>query len=114
MNAKSILESITDDSIEDLALTFVEHDLGRFDFAGNWDRQTAKHERVASWLTAQGEDETLANEIVSFLDGLRKRNMKWIANREFDSDSMKKILTKEQRERQKHGLPKQSKVPRNA
>lgn len=66
---------------EDLALSFVEEEVGRFDWVNNWQtlRKTADmRQRVQEWLSALRVEHS-PDEIVSYLDRLVvERSGKWI------------------------------------
>lgn len=57
---------------EDLALTFMEEEVGRFDWKNNWPKIKAAgtaRQKVQDWLTALNVEHS-PDEIVSFLDGM--------------------------------------------
>jgi len=66
---------------EDLALSFMEEEVGRFDWANNWAKlkeSGGARQRVQNWLSAL-QIEHDPDEIVSFLDGLTAaRSGRWL------------------------------------
>jgi len=66
---------------EDLALTFMEEEIGRFDWVNNWPKikeQGTARQRVQDWLSAL-QVEHNPDEIVSYLDKLlAERSGKWL------------------------------------
>lgn len=66
---------------EDLALLFMEEEVGRFDWANNWPKlkqTTDVRQRVQDWLNAL-QVEHSPDEIVSYLDRLvAERSGKWL------------------------------------
>lgn len=67
--------------VEDLALLFVEEELGRYDFKNNWKRlkESGKaRARIENWLTGLGTDAS-PDEIIESLDRIAKeRSGPWI------------------------------------
>lgn len=66
---------------EDLALSFMEEEIGRFDWLNNWakikESGTAR-QRVQDWLSALRIEHD-PDEIVSFLDGITaERSGRWL------------------------------------
>jgi hypothetical protein len=60
---------------EDLALTFLEEEIGRFDWQNNWKAVKAKgnvREKVQRWLKALNVEHN-PDEIVAFLDDYTAR-----------------------------------------
>lgn len=66
---------------EDLALTFIEEEVGRFDWKNNWPKikeQGTARQRVQDWLNAI-QVEHNADEIVSYLDKMvAGRSGRWV------------------------------------
>lgn len=66
---------------EDLALTFMEEEVGRFDWRGNWEKLKSggtARQRVQDWLSAM-QVEHNPDEIVFYLDRLlTERSGKWM------------------------------------
>jgi len=66
---------------EDLALTFMEEEVGRFDWANNWPKLKAQgnaRQKVQDWLAAL-QVEHSPDEIVSYLDKmLAERSGRWL------------------------------------
>ncbi len=59
-------------SVDDLALTFVEEEVGRFDFANNWPKVKERgniRERVAQWLDRLNV-EANPDDVISAIDQL--------------------------------------------
>ena len=55
---------------EDLALTFVEEEVGRFDWQKNWEQVKAKgdvRQKIERWLEALNVDHS-PDEIIAYLD----------------------------------------------
>lgn len=66
---------------DDLALTYVENEIGRFDFARNWEviksRGNTLH-RIRAWLDEQNVDSS-PEEIIATIDRLASnRPGKWV------------------------------------
>lgn len=65
----------------DLAATFMEEEVGRFDWADNWPKIKAAgtaHQKVQDWLSAL-QIEHDPNEIVTYLDGMvAERKGRWL------------------------------------
>jgi hypothetical protein len=66
---------------EDLALTFMEEEIGRYDWTHNWPKikaQGTARQRVQDWLAAL-QVEHNPDEIISYLDRmLAERSGKWM------------------------------------
>jgi hypothetical protein len=66
---------------EDLALSFIEEEVGRFDWVNNWPKIKESGNarwRVQNWLDALGVEHS-ADEIVSYLDKLvAERTGRWL------------------------------------
>jgi len=66
---------------EDLALSFMEEEVGRFDWMNNWPKIKATgtaRQRVQDWLSAL-QIEHSPDEIVSYLDKIvAERSGKWL------------------------------------
>jgi hypothetical protein len=67
--------------VEDLALEFLENEVGRFDWSRNWPKIKASgsaHQKVQEWLNALNSDAN-PNEIISYLDKmLIERTGRWL------------------------------------
>jgi hypothetical protein len=67
---------------EDLAFVFMEEELGRFDWKGNWkkvrENGTAR-QRVQDWLTAMDLRDQNPDEIITILDQVSsERSGRWL------------------------------------
>jgi len=64
----------------DLALCFVEQELGRIDFLTNWSRLQEKERIIRQWLESTGENGDRCKAVVDEIDGLwnRKATWKWL------------------------------------
>jgi len=71
----------TSTDIEDVALLFVEEEVGRFDWRNNWPKikaQGTARQRVQEWLSALNLEHN-PDEIVSCLDKLlAERSGRWL------------------------------------
>ncbi len=76
MNADDYLDN---PHAEDIALDYVEHELGRLHFRENWEKLENKEEEIASWLRDVKEDPTLASSIVRAIDSLYQDGTTWEA-----------------------------------
>ena len=71
----------TDRETEDLALLFVEEEVGRFDWRNNWQKIRAAGvalQRIEAWLKAikSGHD---PDKIIEFIDRMaRERSGRWL------------------------------------
>ena len=70
-----------DHETEDLALTFIEDEVGRFDWRGNWPRIRAAgvaRQRVELWLKAIGSSHD-PEAIIEFLDRMvHEQSGRWL------------------------------------
>jgi len=70
----------TDHEIEDLALLFVEEEVGRFDWRANWQKMRSENTgllRVKAWLSAIKSNHDPA-KIIEFLDRMvQERSGHW-------------------------------------
>lgn len=67
---------------EDLAFVFMEEEIGRFDWKGNWQKikeSGTARQRVEDWLAAMGVEGQNPDEIVSVLDQVAsERSGRWL------------------------------------
>lgn len=67
--------------VEDLAYTFMEEEIGRFDWKNNWEKikgQGTARSKVQNWLDALHVEHN-PDEIISFLDGVAQtRSGRWL------------------------------------
>ena len=75
-----ILRTKSPPDTEDLALTFMEEEVGRFDWRNNWPKikERGARQKVQDWLSAIHVEHS-PDEIVSYLDQLYDgRSGRWL------------------------------------
>ena len=70
-----------EDPVIDLALEYVEHEVGYRDFTNNWKKLKNPETDVKLWLAQSGENIDFAPQIVGYLNGLASQNKTWIKQR---------------------------------
>ena len=61
------------EDVEDIALSFVEDEVGRFDWMNNWEKFKLKHNAVSkmrAYLKYMKYSDVKAEDVVKFIDGL--------------------------------------------
>jgi hypothetical protein len=85
MSAKLIIDFLYEDveveeNVQDLAMDFVEEELGRYYFLDNWEfskRSGDALPRIERWLASIDQDPALAKSVYTALEGFHSKNYNW-------------------------------------
>lgn len=65
------------DLVDDLALDFIEQEVGRIDFIGNWPNFFQRERRMTQWLEHYGYERSLAPAVLARIGELHSRAYTW-------------------------------------